>query len=126
MAEQVKVFDCQSLFSPFQMDFQQGSEVYMDVFYDTETERASIVDHPAVGPKVTILPFAYSIVSRNHIDIDQGSIYFHWEQRKKTSYVSMVYLGGTDWGYALEGELAKKNEELLCKETPHFERLFVQ
>lgn len=112
--------------------FQQGSEVFVDIFYNRETQKTYVVSKPPEAPDVIIYSENENEVSR--YGMKESSIYISWITGDEKSYASMVYMGNQLWGSVLQisavakqrdPSLSDKNEvDLYCRETQDLLSIF--
>ena len=112
--EPVKTFSCQSSYSMFDPSFQQGDELFVDVYINNDGN-VDVRVSQMFGPEYTVLsnkPFSIG-ESRTNIStkISNGS------------YLSMVFLGSDNWGLYLKTKEGQKPDflstdiEVMCKQV---------
>ncbi len=120
-----KIFRCYTPINPMDPNFQQGSEVFVDVYYNKEEEKSYVVSKPAVGPDVVI--YQAEEIEKTRFDMKGSTIFLSWIHEEQRAYTSMVYMGENLWGAIMQlSELAKLRDpslnnkvelELYCRET---------
>lgn len=128
----VKIFKCQSEHSLFDPDFSQGSESFINIYYNPNTKKTRLQSVPSVGKPVDILTLDENTQTR--FELDHSVARFQWSQENSKPVLNMVYLGAF-WGMAIkvsqsmaerDPELSDKRElELRCEETARFHELVV-
>jgi len=92
------VFKCHLPQSVFDPNFEQGTELYMDITFNVESKEPQITLYGNEGP--IIRPFEENTSSAFGFSSDFSSFGSRWNN----SYLSMVYLGGKSWGAYLRIE----------------------
>ncbi len=120
-----KIFRCYTPINPMDPNFQQGSEVFVDVYYNKKEEKSYAISKPAVGPDVVI--YQGEETEKSRFDMKGSTIFLSWIQEDERAYTSMVYMGGNLWGAVMQlSNLAKQRDpslsdkvelELYCRET---------
>ncbi|GAB4011518.1 MAG: hypothetical protein Fur0010_06120 [Bdellovibrio sp.] len=113
----VKVFHCHRPMNIFDPNFQQGSELYLDITYEGSTV-SDLAVYGAAGSDVSLISNRSTLRSQFSADFSHHLV--RWDQ----NYLSMVGIGPLTWGAYLElnelPELAPESlgltNELLCKE----------
>lgn len=123
---ETKLFSCAPPFSLFDQSFQQGDEVFVDV-YINGLNQVKIVYATSVGPAVTL--YDYADTTAFYLDLKQSSSFSEW---KNETYISAVYLG-SKWGAVLKWTkaitkssfqfAAGQEQELMCTEAEYFNGL---
>ena len=126
------LFRCKTPFNPYNMEFQQGSEIYINIYYDSEKNLSYLQSIPAVGEKKIILTKEESLNAS--VDLDTSTAVFHWLVDEQNILASLVYLGD-QWGmvlplspviYSRDPSLEGKSEaSLFCDETDYFVETFI-
>ncbi len=123
-----KIFSCRSVHSAFDPTYEQGAEIFMDLYYDANTQQASMMVKPAEHPDFILLKPQTS--TRALVDLAGSSAFMAWQEAGWKATVSLVYLGGP-WGLVarIPKEVATPAElpgeiELMCTETPALEEIF--
>ena len=109
------IFKCQLPITPFDPDFQQGQELYLDVLWQEQSPKVLL--YRSFGPKVEVNKEV--AIRRFGFTNSHSSFLVSWEGRE--SYLSMVYLGGETWGAYLKYENPLQGlpvqSEFMCKEA---------
>ncbi len=123
---ETKLFSCKPPFSMFDSTFQQGSEVYVDIYVNAKNQ-SKIVYATSVGPAETL--YDYSASSHFHIDLKQSTSVSEWNNE---TYLSAVYMG-SQWGAVLKFQnamvkgsftfVAGQEQDLFCQEAEYFKGL---
>lgn len=110
-------------------EFQQGSGVYIDLYLNEFSGKASLVSRTAEGPDIIL--FEEADFLSLHAEIPNSIISVSWKVNGEISYVSVVYPGV--WVMALEisdnteikdkSLISRTGAELPCKEAPGFSLL---
>ena len=94
-AKELVVFDCKSSHSMFDPNYEQGSEIYLQVKFDRQTNLVSIEFEPAAGPAYYLYP---GQSNTNATYRQQSSVTLDWSNANWQASVVMYYLGGS-WDF---------------------------
>lgn len=120
------LFTCKPPFSLFNQGFQQGDEVYVDIYVNAKNQ-TKITYATSAGPTVTL--YDYNDTNHFHLDLKKSSSVSEW---KNETYLSAVYMG-SHWGAVLKWTKpmtvstfkfeAGQEQDLLCQEADFFNGL---
>lgn len=121
-----KLFSCKPLVSIFDPTYQQGDDIYVDIYINAKNQ-TQLQYATSIGPTVTL--FDYDDLTHFHLDLEQSTSLSEW---KNETYISMVYIG-EKWGAVLKFPkaltkdhltfTAGEEKDLLCTESEFFETL---
>lgn len=120
-----KVFRCYTPINPMDPNFQQGSEVFIDIYYSKNDQKSYVISKPPVGPDVKI--YDQEETQKTRFDMKGSTIFLSWVTQGERVYSSMVYMGSGQWGNVMQlSDVAKTRDpsladkielELYCQET---------
>lgn len=123
-----KILKCQNTPSFLDLSFQQGSEVFLDIFYDSNSDTAAAVIYSGSTGESVLYDFNESL--RVNFDFKLSTGFLSWKNQSTKAYLSLVYLGN-QWGMAGQipgdhknNDWADKEIELMCSETESFSKHF--
>lgn len=121
-----KLFSCKPLISIFDPTYQQGDDIYVDIYINAKNQ-TKLQYATSIGPAITL--FDYNDLTHFHLDLKQSTSLSEW---KNETYISMVYIG-EKWGAVLKFPkaltkdhltfTAGEEKDLLCTESEFFESL---
>ncbi len=109
----VKTFTCKSSYNMFNASFQQGDELFVDV-YINESGKIDVKASQMYGPSFDVLINKEFYVGESRTTVSTTSI--------DGSYMSMVFLGSDNWGFYLKSVESDRpaflpvDIELMCRQ----------